>query len=151
MDIVEALILNIVLYWKQKMLRVESRLWEVPRLNTVNTGEAVSVDLGHCLRHLHQLGFFLFLIPLGRQPYTWKVEVAQSCLTLCNYGLYSLWNSPGQNTGVGSLSFLQGIIPTQGSNAGLLHCRWISYWLSHKGSPYKWRFSLSVSMFLQKG
>ena len=27
--------------------------------------------------------------------------------------LYSPWNSPGQNTGVGSLSLLQGIFPTQ--------------------------------------
>ena len=45
------------------------------------------------------------------------------------------WNSPGQNTGVGSLSLLQGIFPTQGSNPGLLHCRWILYQLSHKGSP----------------
>ena len=32
------------------------------------------------------------------------------------HGLYSPWNSPGQNTGVGSLSLLQGIFPTQGSN-----------------------------------
>ena len=31
------------------------------------------------------------------------------------HGLYSPWNSPGQNTGVGSLSLLQGIFPTQGS------------------------------------
>ena len=51
------------------------------------------------------------------------------------HGLYSLWNSPGQNTGVGSLSLLQGIFPTQGSNPGLLHCRQILYQLSHKGSP----------------
>ena len=29
--------------------------------------------------------------------------------------LYSPWNSPSQNTGVGSLSLLQGIFPTQGS------------------------------------
>ena len=50
-------------------------------------------------------------------------------------GLYSPWNSPGQNTGVGSLSLLQGIFPTQGSNLGLLHCRRIFYHLSHKGSP----------------
>ena len=50
-------------------------------------------------------------------------------------GLYSPWNSPGQNTGVGSLSLLQGILPTQGSTPGLLHCRWILYQLSHKGSP----------------
>ena len=41
------------------------------------------------------------------------------------HGLYSLWNSPGQNTGVGSLSLLQGILLTQESNQGLLHCRWI--------------------------
>ena len=44
--------------------------------------------------------------------------------------------SPGQNTGVGSLSLLQGIFPTQGSNPGLPHCRWIPYQLSHKGGPY---------------
>ena len=35
------------------------------------------------------------------------------------HGLYSPWNSPGQNTGVGSLSLLQGVFPTQGSNPGL--------------------------------
>ena len=45
------------------------------------------------------------------------------------------WNFLGQNTGVGSLSLLQGIFPTQGSNPGLLHCRQILYQLSHKGSP----------------
>ena len=55
--------------------------------------------------------------------------------SLWPHGLYSPWNSPGQNTGVGSLSLLQGIFPTQGSNPGLPHCRWILYHLSHKGSP----------------
>ena len=49
--------------------------------------------------------------------------------------LYSPWNSPGQNTGGGRLSLLQGIFPTQGSNPGLLHCRQILYHLSHKYSP----------------
>ena len=44
------------------------------------------------------------------------------------------WNSPGQNTGGGSLSLLQGIFPTQGLNPGLLYCRQILYWLSHQGS-----------------
>ena len=51
------------------------------------------------------------------------------------HGLYSPWNSPGQNTGVGSCSLLQGVFPMQGSNPGLLHCRWILYQLSHQGSP----------------
>ena len=50
-------------------------------------------------------------------------------------GLYSPWNSPGQNTGVGSLSPLQGIFPTQGSNPGFPPCGQILYHLSHKGSP----------------
>ena len=49
--------------------------------------------------------------------------------------LYSPWNSLGQNTGVSSLSLLQGIFPTQGLNPGL-HCRQILYQLSHKGSPW---------------
>ena len=55
--------------------------------------------------------------------------------SLRSHGLYSPWNSPGQNTGVGSLSLLQGVFPTQGSNPGLLHCRQILYQLSHQGSP----------------
>ena len=50
-------------------------------------------------------------------------------------GLYSPWNSLGQNTGVGSLSLLQGIFQTQGSNPGLPLCRQIFYQLSHKVSP----------------
>ena len=52
------------------------------------------------------------------------------------HGLYP-WNSPGQNTGVGSLSLLQGIFPSQGSNPGLLHCGRILYQLSHRGSPIR--------------
>ena len=65
-----------------------------------------------------------------------KVKVAQSGLTLYDpMDFYSPWNSPGQNTGVGSLSRLQGIFPTKGSNPGLPLCRWIIYQLSHKECP----------------
>ena len=53
------------------------------------------------------------------------------------HGRYGPWNSPGQNTGVGSLSLFQWIFPTQGLNPGLLHCRRILYQLSHKGSPFQ--------------
>ena len=55
--------------------------------------------------------------------------------SLWPHGLYSPWNSLGQNTGVGSCSLLQGIFPTQGSNLGLLHCRQSLYQLNLKGSP----------------
>ena len=53
------------------------------------------------------------------------------------HGLHSSWNSPGQNTRVGSHSILQEIFPTQGSNPGLLHCRKILYQLSYQGSSQK--------------
>ena len=67
------------------------------------------------------------------------VLVARSCPTLCDpmdcsppgssvHGIF-----PGKITGVGSLSLLQGIFPTQGSNPGLPHCRQILYQLSHQG------------------
>ena len=60
-----------------------------------------------------------------------------SVMSYCSWpqGLYSPWNSPGQNIGVGSLSFLLGIFPSQQLNPGLPHCRQILYQLSHKRSP----------------
>ena len=51
------------------------------------------------------------------------------------HGLYSAWNSPGQNTGMGSLSLLKGIVPPPGSNPGLSNCRWILYQLSQREAP----------------
>ena len=63
----------------------------------------------------------------------------QSPSAVSNYlqphGLYSPWNSPGQNTRVGSRSLLQGIFPTQGSNSGLPRCRQILYQQSQQRSP----------------
>ena len=58
----------------------------------------------------------------------WKSE-SRSVMSNClwPHGLYSPWNTPGQNSGVGSLSLLQGILPTQGSSQGLSHCRQILY------------------------
>ena len=68
---------------------------------------------------------------------TWKQSETCSVVSnsLWRHGLYNPWNSPGQNTGVSSLSHLQGMFPTQGSNPGFLYCRRILYQLSHKGSP----------------
>ena len=64
-----------------------------------------------------------------------KVTVTQSCPTLRAHGLHSPWNSAGQNTGVGSGSLLQGIVPIQGLNPSLPCCRQILHQLSHQGSP----------------
>ena len=62
-------------------------------------------------------------------------------------GLYSPWNSPGQNTGVGSLSLFQGIFPTQGLNPDLPHCRRILYQLSHRYYLHK----LQIFLFMSTG
>ena len=69
-----------------------------------------------------------------------KVTVIQSCLrNPMDYSppvlFHFPWNSPGRNTGVGSCSLLQEIVPTQKSNQGLPHCRQIPFHLSHLGSP----------------
>ena len=66
--------------------------------------------------------------------------VTQPCLTLCKPvdcsppGSSVYGDSPGKNTGVGCHALLQGIFPTQVSNPGLPHGRWILYYLSHQGS-----------------
>ena len=68
--------------------------------------------------------------------------VTQSGLTLCDPmdcsppGSSVYGDSPGKNTGVGCHFLLQGIVPTQESNPGLLHCRQILYQLSYQGSPF---------------
>ena len=67
-----------------------------------------------------------------------KLEVAQS------RQLFSPRNSLGQNTGVGSLSLLQGMFPTQGSNPGLSHCGQILYQPSHQGSASEDRSKTSL-------
>ena len=114
---------------------------------------------------------------------------SQSCsvvsYSLKPHGLYSPRNSPGQNTGVGSLSLLRGnlpnsgikprspqvdslpaepqgkpkntemgslsllqrIFPTQELNQGLLHCRWILYQLSYRGSPLESEEMINTSSF----
>ena len=75
-------------------------------------------------------------------PPTNEVKWSESCSVVSNslgpHGLYSPWNSPGQNAGVRSLSLLQGIFLTQGSNLGLWHYRQILYHMSHQGSPKFW-------------
>ena len=74
-------------------------------------------------------------------PFPWNMSFWDKAFCIIHlrisstwYNLYSPWNPPSQNTGVGSCSFLQGIFPTQASNRGLLHCRQILYQLSHQES-----------------
>ena len=96
--------------------------------------QSVPFILGHGVSSF--LSFYLWLNnTLIYLLWKWKllshVRLFATSWTIWN----SPWNSPGQNTGVGRCSLLQGIFPTQGSNRGLPHCRQILYQLSHQGSP----------------
>ena len=76
------------------------------------------------------------LIPFMKVLPSWtKVKVTESYPTLCDPVDYTVCGILQARTGMGSLSLLQGIFPTKGSNPGLPHCRQILYQLSHKGSP----------------
>ena len=77
--------------------------------------------------------YHFMCINLNKQSESWKES--ESCSVMFNssqpHGLYSPWDSPGQNTGVGSLSLLQQIFPTQGLKPRSPHCGRILYQLSH--------------------
>ena len=72
-----------------------------------------------------------------------QVSESRSVLSdsLRSHGLYSPWNSPGQNTGVGSWSLLQGIFPIPGLNPDLPHYQPTTREVPHRqrGTIYKFR------------
>ena len=68
-----------------------------------------------------------FLVLENSYEVKWSESRSVMSDSLWPHRLYSLWNFPDKNTGVGSLSLLQWIFPTQGSNPGLLHCGRILY------------------------
>ena len=135
---------KVVLYTVWAFCKTLKPIWDS------STPEHVFWLVLYCFPHLKKLSKSVwFRVPtLTRETVGGSEEKSESeshsvvSNSLQPHGLYSPWNSPGKNTGVGSLSFLQGIFPTQGSNPGLLHCRQILYQLSHKGSPKRslWEF-----------
>ena len=60
-----------------------------------------------------------------RSYYKLFLRVSESCSVVSDslqpHGVFSPWNSSGQNTGIGSPSLLQGIFSIQQSNPGLPH------------------------------
>ena len=106
------------------------------------------ISLHLCIIHwvsIFQLWFLFLSILSIIFKVKWSESLTVTSYSLQLHGLYSPWNSLSHNTGVGSLSLLQGVFPTQGSNPGLPNCRQILYQLSHKGSPriLKWVYPFS--------
>ena len=113
-----------------------------------------ATTLANCCTHLHShLGSCFLISPTifgivglsnlcHRDAYKSESHSVMS-ISLQPHGLYSPWNFPGQNTGMGSLSLLQGIFPTQESNPGLPHCRQILY--QHLLILFMYLFLVSLS------
>ena len=97
----------------------------------------VSIDLSSEVNLEHCFCSFPYILFIAYWISFLMVSESRSIVSdsLQLHGLYSPWNFPGQNTGMGNLSLLQGIFPTQESNWGLLHCKWILYRLSYKTCP----------------
>ena len=85
-----------------------------------------------------------WLLTQGQQE--WERSCAVLCLVtvlsdslwphkLQSTRLLCPWDSPGKNTRGVVMPSSRGIFPIQGSNPGLLHCRWVLYRLSHQGNP----------------
>ena len=83
-----------------------------------------------------------------------SLGLSESCSvvsdSLQTHELYSPWNSPGQNTGVGSLSLLQGVFPTRGLNPGLSHYRPILLSVQLQRRPLGY-LGLNVLIYLMRG
>ena len=101
---------------------------------------------------VREKGHYIMIKRLIQQEYITSVNIYvpnmwsewsknHSVVSLRCHGLYCPWIFPGQNTGVGSLSLLQRVFPTQGLNPGLPQCRQVLYQLSHKWSPRIYYFS----------
>ena len=101
------------LFWARAALHPDFGRWppEVTRGQCLITASVTGDPSGEgCLLMRQQQQFF-------KMPESASRSVVSNSLR--PRGLYSPWNSPGQNTGVGSLSLLHGIFPSQGSNTGL--------------------------------
>ena len=108
----------------------------------------------HCFSHIRC--FILNSELLGQKSLRlifFTCLVTQSCPTLCNPRGCSLpgssvhGDSLGKNTGEGHHALLQDIFPTQGSNPGLLHCRWTLLPFEPPGKPH---LSLSPELMITK-
>ena len=112
--------------------RTEGQSTSWPMLWSFSSGMLLTIhvsSLEYCL-------FKSFVVVVELPSHIWLFAMPW---TLDCQGPVSMEISRQENTGVDSRSILWGIFPTQGSNPGLPHCRWILYCPSHRGSPWNHR------------
>ena len=120
-------------------------IWVSQKLLSIIWKE-VKLQWMRILKHRSKDGAMNTLSENSREPQTcMHAKWLQLCLTLCDPMDYSPpgssvhGDSPAKNIGVGCLTLLQGIFPTQGSNPHLLwllHSRWILYHWRNPREPH---------------
>ena len=100
--------------WLQLWVITQARLLRLSRIPLLAQEEPLPPHLAGAARLMH-------VKRLGQDP-KWSESLSVVSSSLWLHGLYSPWNSPGQNTGVDHLSLLQGIFPAQVLNPGLPQC-----------------------------
>ena len=130
MKVIASLVIKI---WKVR------KSWKQKKKLT-HQSQAIEMSFTYDLLEFPLLFIYLVLIWIW---IAYRVKITLSSLTLCN-PLDSPRNSPGQNTGVGSLSLLQRILPIQVSNPGLPHCRQVLYQGSQVVMHNSWEFSKTL-------
>ena len=91
-------------------------------------------------KHFQSVSKFFFLMYIFQVCFicsSFLLESESRSVVSNSLWLHGLWNSLGQNTGVGCHSLFHGIFLIQGSNPGLLHCRWSLYcWATREAQEY---------------
>ena len=121
------------MYTKELGWKLENRLKSFAQEISIEHVFVCSVVLVRRVLDFQALNLVIEYIDTSNQNESESCSVVSDCLW--PYGLYSSWNSPGQNTGVGSLSLLQPFFLTQEWNQGFQLCKRILYQLSYQGSP----------------
>ena len=113
---------NLIQMCREKQGRLERDFWWLCRNPIVFRGLTPIQTSGH------------FSVSVNSVKLHWMRDQNTSwVLFTCTYVF-----SRQEYTGVDSLPLLQGIFPTQESNQGLLHCRWVLYQMSYQGRPPYW-------------
>ena len=117
-----------------KMLFIFCAIWLPCKLSSlIDTRNVMDI---HFMWIFVVSGYVMLLLTVSILGEIWKVKmkVSQSCPTLCDSTDYTVHGILQATVLKWSLSLLQGIFPTQGSNPCFPHCRQILYQLNHKGS-----------------
>ena len=115
--------------------QIDGELWKLSRLSGNPANESVWVLASFREERPDDTGRLQYNLDSGVISWKWREKSFSRVRLFATQ--YTIWSMEfcSKNTGVSSLTILQGIFQSQVLNPGLPHCRQILYRLSHKGGP----------------